>query len=134
MKKTKWILVLALVMLTGFTLSAQKPADLVGTWEGEGTLEGVADPNVLTLVLKLEDGELVGHMTDQYGTMIETPIEDVNLEEGTFSFSVYVDMGSEQALMTLTMKVDGDSMEGKLEIPDMEMVGTWEATKISFQL
>lgn len=129
MKKTKWTLVLALMVLTSFTLSAQKPADLVGTWEGEGTIEGEDDPNVLTLVLKLEDGELSGHMSDQYETMIETPIEDVNLEEGTFSFSVYVDLGSEQFLMTLTMKVDGDSMEGKLEIPDMEMAGTWEATK-----
>ena len=38
-------------------------------------------------------------------------------------------MGSEQFLMKLSMKVDGDSMEGKLEIPDMGMLGTWEATK-----
>ncbi len=129
MKKTKWTLLLALMVLTSFTLSAQKPADLVGTWEGEGTLEGEADPNVLTLVLKLEDGELSGHMSDQFDTLIETPIEDVNLEEGTFSFSVYVDLGGEQFLMTLTMKVDGDSMKGKLEIPDMGMAGTWEATK-----
>ncbi len=129
MKKTKWILVLALMVLTTFSLSAQKPADLVGTWEGEGTLEGEVDPNVLTLVLKLEEGELSGHMSDQFGSLIETPIEDVHLEEGTFSFSVYVDMGGEQFLMTLTMKVDGDSMEGKLEIPDMGMVGAWEATK-----
>ncbi len=129
MKKTKWTLVLALMVLTSFSLSAQKPADLVGTWEGEGTLEGMDDPNVLTLVLKLEDGKLSGHMTDQYESMTEAPIEDVNLEEGTFSVSVYVDMGGEQFLMTLTMKVDGDSMEGKLEIPDMGMVGAWEATK-----
>jgi len=129
MKKTKWIFVIALMVLTSFSLSAQKPADLVGTWEGEGTIEGNPDTNVLTLVLKLEDGKLVGHMSDQYGTMVETPIDEVNLEEGTFSFTVYAGMGSEQFLMNLSMKVDGDSMEGKLEIPDMGMSGTWEATK-----
>lgn len=37
MKKTNWTLVLVLVVLASFTLSAQKSADLVGTWEGEGT-------------------------------------------------------------------------------------------------
>ncbi len=129
MKKTKWMLVLALMVLTAFSLSAQKPADLVGTWEGEGTLEGEVEPNVLTLVLKLEEGKLSGHMSDQFETMIETPIEDVNLEEGTFSFSVYADMDGNQMLIKFIMKVDGDSMEGKIEIPDIGANGTWEATK-----
>jgi len=129
MKKTKWTLVLALMVLTSFILSAQKPADMVGTWEGEGTLEGESDPNVLTLVLKLEEGELVGHMSDQYETMAEAPIEEVNFEEGTFGFAVYADMGGNPMLIKFIMKVDGDSMEGKLEIPVMGAAGTWEATK-----
>ncbi len=34
MKKTNWTLVLVLVVLASFTLSAQKSSDLVGTWEG----------------------------------------------------------------------------------------------------
>ena len=129
MKKTKWTLVIALLVLTSFSLSAQEPADMVGTWEGEGTLEGEPDANVLTLVLKLEDGELSGHMTDQLGSMVEAPIDEVNLEDGTFSFTVYAGIGSGQFLSKLSMKVDGDSMEGKLEIPDMSMTGAWEATK-----
>lgn len=129
MKKTKWAFVIAMIVLTSFSLSAQKPADMVGTWEGEGTLQGMEDSNVLTLVLKLEDGELSGHMTDQYGSMAEAPIDEVHLEDGTFSFTVNADMGDGQFLMKLSMKVDGDSMEGKLEIPDMGMTGTWEATK-----
>ena len=129
MKKTKWALVLALTLMTGFSLSAQKPADLVGTWEGEATLEGTGGPNILTLVLKLEDGKLVGHMSDQYATMVEMPIAEVNLEEGAFGFLVEADMGSEQILLKFTMKIDDDHMEGKLEVPDMGMAGTWEATK-----
>jgi len=129
MKKIKWIYVLIAVMMVSFSLSAQKPADLVGTWEGEGTLEGEPDPNILTLVLKLEDGTLVGHMSDQYGSMVEIPIEEVTVKEGVFSFSVYADMDSQPISVKFTMKVDGDSMEGKLEIPDMGMTGAWEATK-----
>ncbi len=129
MKKSKWIYVLVVVVLTSFSLSAQKPADLVGTWEGEGTLEGEVDPNVLTLVLKLEDGELVGHMSDQYGSMVENPIEEVTVEEGVFSFSVSADMDGQPMSVKFTMKVDGDSMEGKLGLPDMGMTGAWEATK-----
>jgi hypothetical protein len=27
------------------------------------------------------------------------------------------------------MKVEGDSMKGKLDIPDMGLAGTWEAEK-----
>ncbi len=129
MKKTQWILVLALMVLTSFTLAAQKPSDLVGTWEGEGTLEGEVDPNVLTLVLKLEEGELSGHMSDQFETMFETPLEDINLEEGTFSFSISAYLGDSQMLVKFIMKVDEDFMEGKIEIPDIGMNGTWEATK-----
>ncbi len=129
MKKTQWILVLALMVLTSFTLSAQKPSDLVGTWEGEGTLEGEPEPNVLTLVLKLEEGELSGHMSDQFETLFETPLEDVQLEEGAFSFSISAYLGGSQTLVKFIMKVDEDSMEGKIEIPEIGVNGTWEATK-----
>jgi hypothetical protein len=128
-KKTKWTLILALMVVTSFSLSAQKPADLVGTWKGEATLEGEADPNVLTLVLELKDGQLSGHMTDQYDSMAETPIDEVHLEDGTFVFSVNAVDGSQQFSLKFTMKVEGDSMKGKFEIPDMGMSGTWEATK-----
>ena len=129
MKKTKWTLTFVLVVLCSFNLSAQKPADLVGTWEGAGTLEGEPDSNVLTLVLELKEGTLQGHMTDQYGSLIEAPISEVKLEDGTFSFTVYPTLGSGQIQMKLAMKVDGDSMKGRLEIPDMGGIGAWEATK-----
>ena len=129
MKKTKWTFMIGLLLFACFSLSAQKPADLVGTWEGEATLEGEAEPNVLTLVLELKEGELQGHMTDQFDTMFEAPISEINLEDGTFSFSVLLDAGGQSAEVLFKMKVDGDSMEGSLEIPDMGMPGTWEATK-----
>ena len=129
LKKTQWILAFSLMVLTSLVLCAQKPEDLVGTWVGEATVEAEPDPNVLTLVLKLEDGKLAGLMTDQYNSMIEVPIQDITLQNGVFNFSVYADIGGGQLLLKFSMTLEGDSMKGKLDVPDMGMAGTWEASK-----
>ncbi|MCK4646147.1 MAG: hypothetical protein KAU46_07830 [Candidatus Aminicenantes bacterium] len=127
--KTRLALFLTLGLCVSVSLIAQKPADLVGTWIGMGTLEGMGD-NELTLVLELKEGKLAGHMTDQFESMSEAPISEIKLEEGVFSFSA-VAMGSEgqEFPCVFKMKVDGDSMKGELDIPAMGMYGTWEATR-----
>lgn len=123
-------IILALGLCLTINLVAQKPADMVGTWVGLATLEGMADANELVLVLELKEGNLEGHMTDQYGTMSESPIGEVELEDGAFNFSVEgMGPGGEEITLLLKMNVEGDSMEGTLEIADMGMNGTWEATK-----
>lgn len=128
--KTRVGLILTLGLCAAVNLMAQKPADMVGTWVGMATLEGMAEPNELILVLNLKEGNLTGHMTDQYGTMNESPIEKIQLEGGVFSFSVNgMGPGGQEISFVFKMNVDGDSMEGSLEIPDMGMNGTWEATK-----
>ncbi|MBN1271883.1 MAG: hypothetical protein JXB26_06385 [Candidatus Aminicenantes bacterium] len=127
--KRNMLFILALMVFICLSLSAQKAEDMVGTWIGTATLEGEADPNDLTLVLALEDGVLTGHMTDQYGTMNETAIEEARLEEGVFTFSLNLETPQGQFLLKFTMNVSGDTMEGKLEVPDMGLGGTWEATK-----
>ncbi len=123
-------LFLALGLCVSVSLTAQKPAELVGTWVGMSTLEGMTDQNELILVLELKEGKLTGHMTDQFEFMIGAPIIEIKLEEGVFSFSV-VAMGpdGQELPLVFKMKVDGDSMNGDLEIPAMGMSGTWEATK-----
>jgi hypothetical protein len=128
--KTRLALFLALGLCMSVSLIAQKPADLVGTWTGPGTLEGEVEPNELTLVLELKEGELTGHMTDQFEFMSETPISEIKLEKGVFSFSVDA-MGPEgqELHCVFKMKVDGDSMKGELDIPAMGMNGAWEATR-----
>ena len=117
-------------MSISISLMAQKPADLVGTWVGPATLEGMGDPNELTLVLELSEGKLKGHMSDQFETMVESPITEVEVEEGVFKFSTYA-MGPSGQNLTLIFKmnVDGDSMSGILEVPDMDVDGEWTATK-----
>ena len=125
---------LALILALGFCLTvnlmAQKPEDMVGTWVGLATLEGMAEPNEFVLVMEMKEGNLAGHLTDQYGTLNEAPIDEIELGEGIFSFSVVgTAPGGQEFNMVLKMNVDDDSMEGTLEIEEMGMNGTWEATK-----
>jgi len=125
----KLTLLLAMVMFSTISLSAQKPEDLVGTWVGTATLEGEPEPNELTLVLELQEGELAGKMSDQFGSMNETPAEEISLEEGVLSFSIQVDVPSGTFKVEFKMTVSGDSMEGELTVAEMGMTGKWEATK-----
>jgi hypothetical protein len=128
--KKSFTLILVLGICVTVNLMAQKPADMVGTWVGLATLEGMDEPNEFTLVLEMKDGSLAGHMTDQHGSMTEAPIDEIKLEEGVFSFSVLATGPSgEEITLVLKMNVEGDSMKGTLEIPDMGMNGAWEATK-----
>jgi hypothetical protein len=127
---TKFILLLFLGLFVSVSLMAQKPADLAGTWVGPATVESEGDPNELTLVLELEEGKLKGHMTGQYGTLNEAPLSDIEFIESVFKFSVkVVGPGGEELTVVFEMNVDGDSMKGKLEIPDMGLAGAWEASR-----
>lgn len=132
MKLARTILGLAAVMtLTGSSLYAQKPADLVGTWSGQATLVGVEQPNELTLILELKEGKLAGTMSDQYGTINQFPISDVILEKGVLKFSSPVaGPGGQQTTIKYRMDVSGNTMKGDIEIPEMGMTGAWEAAKI----
>jgi hypothetical protein len=113
----------------GLFLSAQQPADMVGTWTGEATLEGEAETDTVTLILELKDGKLAGHMTDRFQA-INGDIADVVLEQGVFNFTVPALFGEGyQGTVSFKMKVDGDSMKGELEIPEMGAKGTWQATR-----
>jgi hypothetical protein len=120
----------AMALLLSAILAAQQPADLVGTWSGDATLEGVGEPNTLTLVLELKEGQLAGHMTDQYEA-IDADITDIVLEQGTFNFSVTVlyGPGNHQGTAKFKMKVLENIMKGELEIPEMNAKGAWQATR-----
>ncbi len=115
--------------LTG-SLLAQKPADMVGTWVGMATLEGMDEPNQLTLVVELKEGKLQGHMSDEYGTFSESPISEAKLADGAFTFSIKGSgPGGEEITLNFKMTVDGASMNGTFDIPEIGMAGTWESSK-----
>jgi hypothetical protein len=127
--RTKQLIFSALILFTGLGLMAQKPAELVGTWGGEATLDIETEPNYLTLVLELKDGKLAGHMTGEYGTLDESPLSEITLEDGVFGFMVMASgPGGGEVAIKFKMKVSKDAMEGTLDIPDMGASGTWEAS------
>jgi hypothetical protein len=125
----KGMAITAVALWMGLVLAAQQPADLVGTWSGDATLEGLDEPNTLTLVLEMKEGKLAGHMTDQYEA-IDSDISDIVLEQDVFSFSVTVLYGpGNQGTAKFKMKVLENIMKGELEIPEMSAKGAWQATK-----
>ena len=123
-----WCLTFTMLILLGICLSAQKPADLAGTWLGEALLEGM-EPNELTLVLDHKDGKFTGHMTGQYGTLNESPVTEAVLEKDAFSFSVMAEGPQGEVAVNFKLKVSDNTMAGDFDIPDMGMAGTWEAKK-----
>jgi len=119
----------AVILWAGLILAAQQPADLAGTWSGDATLEGMDEPNTLTLVLELKEGKLAGHMTDQYGA-IDGDIKDVVFEQDAFNFSAPLNLPSGgEGTIIFKMKVSDAAMKGEIEIPAMSAKGAWEASK-----
>jgi hypothetical protein len=120
---------MALALWASLFLTAQQPTDMVGTWSGEATLEGMDEPNTLTLILELKEGKLAGHMTDQFGA-VDGDLKDILLEQGAFNFTVPVMLpqGGEGSIL-FKMKLSGDGMKGEIEIPEMSAKGTWQASK-----
>lgn len=113
----------------GMGFIAQTPADLAGTWTGLATMEGEDEPNELTLVLEMKEGELAGHMTDQFGAMNEAPVSELNYSDKLLTFSVTVE--SPQGTLTLNFKmtVSEESMEGTFDVPEMGVSGAWKAER-----
>ena len=118
-----------LALMISIGLMAQKPEDLTGIWVGSATLDVEAEPNELTLVLEMIDGNLTGKITDQYGTMNDKQIEKISLEEAIFSFSVSLEVPSGTFTLEFKMNVSGETMKGELSVPELGASGTWEANK-----
>lgn len=126
----KATVIAAMVFWVSMILAAQQPADLVGTWSGDATLEGMDEPNTLTLVLEVKEGKLAGHMTDQYEA-IDGDITNIVFEQDAFNFTAPVTLPQGgQGTINFKMKVSGDTMKGEIEIPEMSAKGTWQATKL----
>lgn len=108
--------------------TAQEKVNLVGTWVGPASMEGQPD-NELTLVMVEKDGKLAGTITGEYETLVDTPLENILVEKGVFSFDIMISAGGDEIKAVFKMKVAGDAMEGEFEIPDMGGGGTWKAEK-----
>ena len=118
---------LIFILVTSLS-AAQGKVNLVGTWVGAAVLEGQPD-NELTLVMVEKEGVLSGTITGEYGTLVDTPLENIKVEKGVFTFDVMVAAGGGDIKAVFKMTVAGDKMTGEFDIPDMGASGTWEAEK-----
>ena len=94
-------------------------ADLSGTWVGETEVPDAPEPDQVTLILKLVDGEYEGTVTDTLGMADEAECEDIELDGDklTMNFEI-INPDGEYVRIYVTMTVEGDTMKGYWESED----------------
>ncbi len=113
MKKTTSALTLFIFLLVfscGMSFSQQ--ADLSGTWVGSTDVPDSPEPDLLTLILKKEEGKYSGIITDSMGMLQETKIENVELKDNTLTFTFQVNTGEEFITVYTSLTVKEDKMSG----------------------
>jgi hypothetical protein len=119
MKKTASALTLfvfLLVLSCGMSFSQQ--VDLSGTWVGPTEVPDASEPDMLTLVLKKEEGTYSGTISDSMGMLQDAEIEDVEFKDNTLTFTFQVDAGGAYLSVTTSLTLKGDKMSGYWETDD----------------
>ena len=91
MKKLTPILTLAaflLVLFNGAVFCQQ--VNLTGTWIGETTVPDEIEPDKVTLVLKKENGEYTGKVTDAFGYAMESELEEVKFKDNKLTAHFFI--------------------------------------------
>ena len=114
MKKTLLPVILSIFLLAVLVLAAK--VDLSGTWKGTTVINELDE--TLTLILKQTGKDITGIVTDSAGYSNETDIESVKFEDNTLHFNFQVDTGSEYLVISITLKVEGNTMVGDWQSAD----------------
>lgn len=118
MNKNTSILFMAVLMIAVSGVVFGQSPDLSGTWLGETYVPDAVDPDELTLVLKKENGEYTGKLTDSMGMLEESECEDIEFVDNQLTFNFEVDTGTEYLRVYINLKVEGDTMTGFWESED----------------
>ena len=121
MKKTASALTLFVFLLAlsgGMSFSQQ--VDLSGTWVGPTEVPDASEPDMLTLVLKKEEGTYSGTISDSMGMLQDAEIEDVEFKDNTLTFTFQVDAGGAYLTVHTSLTVKGDKMSGYWETGEGE--------------
>jgi hypothetical protein len=114
MKKLTSILAFSafmLVLLNGAVFCQQ--VNLAGTWIGETTVPDEIEPDKVTLVLKKENGEYTGKVTDAFGFAMESELEDVKYEDNKLTANFFIFNGEAYMKISFSLAVEGDTMKGE---------------------
>jgi hypothetical protein len=119
MKKTASALTLfAFLLVLSCGMSFSQQADFSGTWVGSTEVPDAEELDILTLVLKKEEGKYSGTITDSMGMLQNTEIEGVEIKDNTITFTFQVDTGEEYLSVTTSLTLKGDKMSGYWETDD----------------
>jgi hypothetical protein len=114
------------VLVAAVPAFAQEPAkakvDVTGAWDT--TLESPQGPMQVVTTFK-QDGEKV--TGTQSSPMGEAPLEGT-ITGNALKFTIKIDMGGQQAVITFTANVEGDAMKGTFDFGGMGS-GAWSAKK-----
>lgn len=91
--------------------------DLSGRWEGTTEVPDMGEDE-LVLVLKKDNGSYTGTISDSMGMLMETEIEDVEIEDNTLTFNFTVFTGEDYMKVYVTLNVEGEKMSGYWETED----------------
>jgi hypothetical protein len=123
------VILLSIILSTNFVFSQDKKI-IVGTWEGDATLQSQPQPNTLTLKMELKEEKLSGNISGQFGVLANTPLKEIKFENDSLSFKLEV-AAPNGGIFTLVFSliVKDDKMEGDLEVREFQDKGTWAATR-----
>lgn len=116
-KITSIFALLAFVLAFFCGISFCQEVDLSGTWEGKTEVPDMGEDE-LTLVLKKENGEYSGTVSDSLGMIEDVEIEDVEFKDDTLTFNFMVFTGEDYLRVYVTLTVEGDTMSGYWETED----------------
>ncbi|MFC1725295.1 hypothetical protein ACFL4T_06685 [candidate division KSB1 bacterium] len=123
------LVLLSLILLTG-TAFTQGKDKLIGTWEGEATLQSQPQPNTLTLKMEMIEEKLSGNISGQFGMLVNTPLNEIKFKNDSLSFKLELASPSGGTFtLVFKMEVKADEMEGELEVPELNDSGIWTAVK-----
>jgi hypothetical protein len=111
-----WILTFLLTSATG--LMSGQSIDLSGTWVGETVIPDAIDPDEITLVLAIENGEYSGKVSDSMGMFDDTECEDIEFMDNKLTFNIEANSDDGYMRIYVTLIVEGDTLSGHWENED----------------
>ncbi len=119
MKRTASLLaMIAFFLILSYGISFCQEVDLSGTWEGTTEVPDAPEPDQITLVLEIIDGEYSGTFTDSLGFAEDAELKDTEFKDNTLTFSFTIFNGFEYQMIYTTLTVEGNKMSGNWESDD----------------
>ena len=118
-------IILLLILNTGF--AQQKKADYSGLWSGPAqTDEGDKGSN-LSMEIVRENGKYSGVVTDAFGFLTDTPMEQFVIKEDSVSFTLkFTTPNDTKVSIICSGTISEKAMKLKFKMPELGRTGTMD--------